>query len=47
MKRLIRILCFLIFLPNAFAQDLNAQFVEVDLGREYVFLASRQPYCVQ
>lgn len=39
MKRLIKILCFLIFLPAAFAQDLKAQFVEVDLGREYGFFS--------
>jgi pimeloyl-ACP methyl ester carboxylesterase len=39
MSRLLRFLCLLICLPTAFAQDLKAQFVEVDLGREYGFFS--------
>lgn len=39
MKKLIKILCYLILFPSAFAQDLKAQFVEVDLGREYGFFS--------
>lgn len=39
MKKFVGILCFLFFLPSVFAQDLKAQFVEVDLGREYGFFS--------
>ena len=39
MSRLLRFLCLFICLPAAFAQDLKAQFVEVDLGREYGFFS--------
>lgn len=39
MVRLLKLLCISIFLPTAFAQDLKAQFIEVDLGREYGFFS--------
>lgn len=39
MSRLLRFLCLFICLPATFAQDLKAQFVEVDLGREYGFFS--------
>lgn len=39
MSLLMRFLCLFICIPAAFAQDLKAQFVEVDLGREYGFFS--------
>ncbi len=39
MTRLITILLSLILFPSAFAQDLKAQFIEVDLSRKYGFFS--------